>query len=212
MRPLDTVLIADDDPVSRTLLERTLREAGYQIIAVSNGSEALVALEQPEGPSLAILDWMMPEIDGLHLCRTVRGRALQRPYYLILLTSKRERQDIVTGLQAGADDYIVKPFERAELLARVHVGFRMAHLQTELSARARELEWALGQVKQLRGLLPICSYCKRIRDDQNFWRQVEEYVMAHTDVQFSHGVCPTCYESQIHPQLEAIKTHRSIPS
>ncbi|RMH32832.1 MAG: DNA-binding response regulator [Nitrospirae bacterium] len=203
-----SILIADDDPVSLTLLHRTLRNAGYEVSVSSDGAQALAALSMPEAPPLAILDWVMPEIDGLRVCEAVRGLEPQRPCYLIVLTSKTKRQDVIAGLNAGADDYIVKPFDPAELLARVRVGFRVVDLQAELAARVTDLEWALQQVKQLRGLIPICSYCKRIRNDQNFWLQVEEYVMAHTDVQFSHGVCPHCYESQVQPQLHALTSRQ----
>ena len=105
--------------------------------------------------------------------------------YLIFVTAKARTQDIVTGLGAGADDYIVKPFEREELHARVQVGFRMLELQAALAERVRELEDALTRVKQLQGLLPICSYCKKVRDDQNYWQQVETYIEGHSDAQFT---------------------------
>lgn len=204
-----SVLLSDDDPVTLRLLQQTLQRAGHPVVVTTDGAQALAALSMPGAPLLAILDWMMPEIDGPRVCELVRNQERQQPCYLILLTSRTERQDVITGLNAGADDYIVKPFDAMELLARVQVGFRVIDLQVELAARVHDLEWALQQVKQLRGLIPICSYCKRIRNDQNFWLQVEEYVMAHADVQFSHGVCPQCYESQVQPQLHALKLRPS---
>src|SRR5438105_4818844 len=113
-----------------------------------------------------------------------------------------------SGLGAGADDYIVKPFEREELRARVQVGFRMLALQAALADRVRELEEALTRVKQLQGLLPICSYCKKVRDDRNYWQQVETYIEGHSDAQFTHGICPECREKYVEPELERLRRIR----
>ena len=115
--------------------------------------------------------------------------------YVILLTGRDSRADLVAGLDAGADDYLVKPFDLEELRARVHVGIRVLTLQERLAARVIELQSALANVKQLSGLLPICSYCKRIRSDQDYWEQVDSYVAHHSDVKFSHGICPSCFEA-----------------
>ena len=111
------------------------------------------------------------------------------------------------GLEGGADDYIVKPFDLKELRARIRVGVRVLNLQSRLTERLQALEQALHQVTQLQGLLPICSYCKKIRNDQNYWQQVEEYVAAHADVQFSHGICPSCFENELVPQLRHGSSH-----
>ena len=110
--------------------------------------------------------------------------------YVILLTARDARADVVAGLDAGADDYLIKPFDLEELRARVQVGRRLVALQDRLADRVAELQEALTKVKQLNGLLPICAYCKRIRTDQNYWEQVEHYVAEHSEAQFSHGICP----------------------
>ncbi|PYV91799.1 MAG: response regulator, partial [Acidobacteria bacterium] len=124
--------------------------------------------------------------------------------YIILLTAKERSQDIVAGLQAGADDYLTKPFDLEELRARMQAGLRISELQDSLAERVRELEDALSRVRILQGLLPICSYCKKIRDDSNYWQQIENYVTAHSGAQFSHSVCPQCYEEIVKPQLEEL--------
>ncbi|PYV32158.1 MAG: response regulator [Acidobacteria bacterium] len=196
------VLIADDDPVSQRVLEAFLTRWGYEVSRAENGAEALRKLEAREAPRLAILDWMMPGIDGVEVCRRLRAANPVLPLYVIVLTAKGESEDVVEGLESGADDYVTKPFDRAELRARIQVGERVLELQTELSERVKELEAALARVKTLQGLLPICSYCKRIRNDQNYWQQVEQYIGEHSGAEFSHGICPDCFAKHVTPELK----------
>jgi sigma-B regulation protein RsbU (phosphoserine phosphatase) len=186
------VLIAEDDPVSRRLLQAALIKWGYEVIVTTNGKEAWEALQQPGAPSLLVLDWLMPETDGVEVCRQARETPALKSAYIILLTSRGSKEDIVQGLQAGADDYVTKPFDHGELRARVQVGSRVVQLQSALADRVTELEEAIANVKQLQGLLPICSYCKKIRDDGNYWHRVESYIAGHANVRFSHGICPEC--------------------
>jgi response regulator RpfG family c-di-GMP phosphodiesterase len=141
---------------------------------------------------LLVLDWLMPETDGVEVCRQARETPALKSAYIILLTSRGSKEDIVQGLQAGADDYVTKPFDHGELRARVQVGSRVVQLQSALADRVTELEEAIANVKQLQGLLPICSYCKKIRDDGNYWHRVESYIAGHANVRFSHGICPEC--------------------
>ncbi len=196
------ILIADDDPVSREILEATLRQWGYTVAVCRDGVEAWRLLQNEPRPELAILDWMMPGMDGPEICRKARATGRTPPTYLILLTSRGGRGDVVEGLEAGADDYITKPFDRGELRARLGVGVRLVELQQSLAARVRELEEALANIKQLQGLVPICSYCKKIRNDQNYWQQVESYIADHSGAQFSHGICPECFDKFVKPELE----------
>ena len=191
------ILIAEDDMASRRVLEAMLVKFGYEVVVAADGVEAWDALQSGGAPGLAILDWMMPGIDGVELCRRVRALPTSTPPYLILLTAKSCKENVVTGLNAGANDYLTKPFDRAELRARVQVGVQVLELQRNLADRVSELETALSQVKQLQGLLPICSYCKKIRDEQNYWQRVDSYLTDHTDVLFSHGICPDCYEGVV---------------
>jgi DNA-binding response OmpR family regulator len=201
------ILVAEDQAVSRHILVANLRQWGYDVTAVEHGTRAWEALQAPEAPQLAILDWLMPGMDGIEICRQIRQGPQNRPIYLILLTARRGQEDKVHGLQSGADDYITKPFNREELRARVEVGIRVLELQGTLAQRVRELEVALSRVKTLQGLLPICSYCKKIRDDRNYWQQVEGYISDHSEAQFSHGICPECYERFVQPELDRLHVH-----
>jgi len=126
------VLIADDDATSRLVLVGVLKKAGHDVVTTLDGSEAWQAMQRPDAPKLAILDWIMPGLTGLDVCRSIRGLASDEPPYLILLTSMGGKSDIVAGLEAGADDYLGKPFDAAELRARVDVGRRVIDLQARL--------------------------------------------------------------------------------
>jgi phosphoserine phosphatase RsbU/P len=201
------VLVADDEPVSRTVVTAMLRKAGYEVVLAADGAEALRALQSPDAPAMAIIDWMMPNPDGVEVCRRLRSIETDTPPYVILLTSRGSSDDVVTGLHAGADDYVTKPPHAEELLARVNVGARVVRLQQALAERVHSLQEALSNVKQLQGLLPICSYCKRIRDDKNYWQQVESYISQHAAVKFSHSYCPDCFDHHVRPQLDALEPH-----
>jgi len=206
--PPSSVLIAEDEPASRRLLEGILRRWGHDVVVTADGDEAWAALQRPGAPSVAILDWVMPGLAGVDICRKVQAEGSQTPPYLILLTANTDRANVVEGLQAGADDFIGKPFDHGELRARLIVAMRVVELRQRLADRVKELEAAIARVKQLQGLLPICAYCKKIRDDQNYWQRVEEYVSAHADVRFSHGICPQCYEEILAPQIRALREAR----
>ncbi len=206
------ILIAEDDPVSRRLLEITLSNWGYDVIVTNDGAWAWEALQAEDAPQLAILDWMMPGLDGPQICHKARETPATKSIYLILLTAKGEKSDLVAGLAAGADDFVTKPFNREELRARVQVGMRMVEMQKSLADHVKELEAALSQVKQLQGILPICAHCKNVRDDQNYWQKMEHYVSEHSEAQFSHTICPDCYTSIVEPEFEELKRRRNASS
>jgi DNA-binding response OmpR family regulator len=189
------ILVAEDDSTARRAIEALLTDWGYRVTSVVNGTDAWEVFQGSDPPWLAILDWLMPGLDGLEICRRVRQTPRSESVYLILLTARSGREDIVAGLESGADDYIIKPADPDELRARVQTGRRIVELQARLAARVQELEEARSREKRLQGLLPICSYCKKIRSDQNYWQQVEEYLSDHADVLFSHGICPDCFET-----------------
>lgn len=201
-------LIADDDLTYRRMLEALLGKWGYDLVVASDGDAAWQVLHAPDAPQIAILDWMMPGKDGVEICRQIRESSQSDPKYIILLTSKGEKKDIVSGLDAGADDYITKPFESEELRARVQVGERILRLQSELARRVKELQEALDQIETLEGILPICMYCKKIRNDQNYWQQVESYISQHSQAEFTHGLCPECFEKHIKRPLQGLSSEK----
>jgi sigma-B regulation protein RsbU (phosphoserine phosphatase) len=191
------ILVAEDDMVCRRLLEAALLKWGYDVLSCSDGVEAAQILQNEDAPRMAILDWMMPGIDGVRVCQEVRRRPQLKPIYIIMLTARGRTTDIVAGLEAGADDYMTKPFHPEELQARLQVGGRIVDLQLSLADRVCEMENALSRLKQLQGLLPICSYCMKVRDDKNYWLQIESYVSEHSEAQFSHSPCPKCLENVV---------------
>jgi DNA-binding response OmpR family regulator len=199
-----TVLVADDHDVNRKLLRTLLMVDGYEVIEAANGNDALEILRDTRVPMVGLIDWEMPELEGIEVCRQTRELNGSTPLFLILVTVRDTKQDVVAGLQAGANDYITKPFDKTELLARVKIGSQMVTLQESLTRHVEELKEALINVKNLSGLLPICSYCKKIRDDQNYWQQVEAYVGKHSEAKFSHSICPTCYEEIVKPEMVAM--------
>ncbi len=194
------ILIAEDDATSRRMLEAVLEKWGYQVQVVNDGESALETLLGAGSPPLALLDWMMPGMDGVEVCRRVRQSRKDTLPYIVLVTARANKADIAFGLSAGADDYIVKPFDRDELKARVGAGERIVALEQERARRLRELEDALDHIKTLQGILPICMYCRRIQSDDASWQRIEEYVAAHSNAEFSHGMCPEC-TAKYHPEL-----------
>jgi DNA-binding response OmpR family regulator len=156
-------------------------------------------------PEVAILDWNMPRLDGIELARRVRALPNKPQIYILMLTGRDERADLLAALEAGCDDYLPKPAHKEELRARIRNGLRMVDLQRTLTRRVGELEEALANVKALQRLLPICSYCKSVRTDENYWQQVESYFAEHSEVKFSHGICPHCFDAIVEPQLRELE-------
>ena len=185
------ILVADDDAVVRTLTRATLEQLGHEVIEAEDGEQAWTRYQQ-EDIRLLLLDWMMPKLDGLELCRMIRAEDRRAYRYIIILSALEGKGSYLEGMNAGADDFVSKPIGPHELAARLRVAERIVGLQTA--------------VKQLEGLLPICSYCKKIRDEHAVWREMEVYVEKKTDASFSHGVCGDCYESEILPQLAQLGT------
>lgn len=188
------ILLAEDNDVTRKVLETHLLKWGYEVLALADGSKAWALLQQADAPQLLILDWMMPGMSGIDICRQVRLAESGHLKHIILLTARDEKQDLVEGFEAGANDYITKNFDPDELKARVRVGARVIELQQILANRVKELEQAMSHIKTLQGILPICMHCHKIRDDGEVWQKLEEYIADHTDVMLSHSLCPECME------------------
>ena len=180
------VLIAEDDAVSRRLVERALSKLGHDVIAAADGRLAWEAFRK-EPFSLVVSDWMMPMLDGLELCRLVRAENRRKYTYIILLTVLGGKGSYLEGMRAGADDFLTKPLDAELLQSRLQVAQRVLKLQAEVS--------------QLLELLPICSYCRRIRDEAGGWSPIEEYLAARTQTRFSHGICSDCYQKVVLPEI-----------
>lgn len=188
------VLIAEDHASARTALKSLLEWKGFVVTTVADGKAALKALTAEDPPTIALLDWEMPGMSGLDVCREVRSDSEGRYRYLIVITAREGEEGIGEAMAAGADDFVRKPFGVPEVIARIRNGQRTLELERSLAARITELEQALESGRQLKRLLPICCYCKSIRDDSDYWQELETYIHDHTGADFTHGVCPACME------------------
>ena len=182
-----TVLVVDDDPVSSAQFGALARAGGYDVKNAPNGREAWELLQLTRIP-IVISDWYMPEMDGPELCRRIRARTREPYVYFIMVTARGGKQQYLAGMEAGADDFIAKPVDPDELRARLTVAERILGLRKEL--------------RQLEVLLPICSYCKRIRNDKEEWESLERYIETHFEKLVTHSICPDCYTKYVQPQLD----------
>lgn len=187
------VLIVDDDKINIDILVGLLK-AKYRTIIAMNGDQALKRLSTQSPPDLILLDIIMPGMDGYEVCKKIKSNPDTKDIPIIFLTAKSTTEDTVIGFRAGAVDFITKPFKPEELLIRINT-----HIQ--LRRAVVDLENALKEIKTLRGILPICCNCKKIRDDKGYWRQLEEYIHAHSEAEFSHSLCQTCVQ-ELYPELD----------
>ncbi len=190
----DRILIAEDHAIAREALKNLLEWKGFAVTTTENGDDALEVLTSEDAPSIALLDWEMPGRSGPEICRALRSDSAGRYFYLIVITAREGEEGIAEAMAAGADDFIRKPFGVPEVVARIRNGQRTLKLERSLANRVTELEHALETGRQLKRLLPICCYCKSIRDDSDYWQEIEEYIHKHTGTDFTHGVCPTCMD------------------
>jgi len=210
VRPKPLVLIVEDAQDQVQALTAILSDLDCQLSVALTGEEALDVILQ-DLPDLILLDVILPGLDGLHVLKLIKAREETQDLPVILLTAKGETEDIVAGLEAGAADYIPKPFSAAELKARVKAHLHFKGLRDRHKAVIAELQEALGAVKQLSGMIPICAHCKKIRNDSGYWQQVEEYIGGHTEALFTHGLCPDCIPIFFPDAAEAGLTHPSAP-
>jgi DNA-binding response OmpR family regulator len=191
------ILIAEDDSASLKILRLTLQGFGHEVIEAEDGDKAWERLLR-EPVRLIVSDWMMPGLDGLELCRKIRARRKKDYVYFILLTAVTGREGYLKAMDAGVDDFLNKPLRQEELLTRLRVAERILNY--------------INEVRELRRILPICSFCKKVRDDKDYWHQIENYIREHTSTDFSHSICPKCYEEHIKPQLEALQAQTGAES
>jgi DNA-binding response OmpR family regulator len=199
------ILVADDDPVSCSILSRALSSLGHQPVLARDGEEAWRTFaSQPI--ECVVTDWLMPGLAGPDLCRRIRASA-ERPWaFVLLLTGKDRKEDLVEGILAGADEFMTKPLDLDVLRARLHTAERVLGLEHALKSRIRDLEATLAEVKTLRGLISICMYCKQVRNGPDVWEKIEAYICDHSDAKFSHGICPSCYEQHVQSELDGLQT------
>lgn len=177
------ILIAEDDPVSVKILQFTLEHFGHEVVSAPSGTEAWEEFDRAP-VRVIVSDWMMPGLDGLELCQKVRARPRTDYTYFILLTATNTgRDNLRKAMESGIDDFLAKPLDREAIMMRLRVAERILEFTT--------------QIRALKELIPICMYCKRVRDDSDYWQQVESYIHTHTGSNFSHGICPTCFDTQI---------------
>ena len=201
------ILVVDDTKENLRVLVDALGREGYTVRPALNGEIALEAARK-EPPDLILLDIIMPGMDGYQVCHALKADARLKDVPVIFISALNEVGDKVKGFKTGGVDYISKPFQMEELLARVETHLMLRNLQKELEEKNtdlqqlnRELSVALEEIKTLRGIIPICSHCKKIRDDTDSWQRLEEYISTHSEAKFSHGICPDCAKKH-YPDLK----------
>jgi PleD family two-component response regulator len=185
------VLAVEDDAVARRVLSQALKHLGYDVATAVDGEDAWRQL-QDDPMRIVVSDWIMPDMDGLELCRRIRARNEEKYVYFVLLTGKdATKENQSEAADAGVDDFLTKPLNANELWMRLRVAARILNYT--------------HQLQQLEEMMPICSYCKKIRDDKNYWQQIEGYINERTGSEFSHSICPDCYDRVVVPELAELK-------
>lgn len=193
----EVILIVDDIPTNLRVVADTLNAEKFHVAIATSGEQALEIVDKIQ-PDLILMDVLMPGIDGFETCRRLQADECTRHIPIIFMTALDDMDNIMKGFDAGGVDYICKPVRLKEVLARVETHVRLRRMQKTLERQNAELQEALVKVKTLKGLLPICASCKKIRDDQGYWNQLETYIEEHSDALFTHGLCPKCLEELEH--------------
>ncbi len=195
-----SILVIDDNPDNLRLLAGILEEQHYKVRLAPNGARALATIEK-EAPDLVLLDIMMPDMDGYEVCRKLKENELTAGIPIIFISALHDMIDKVKAFSLGGVDFVTKPFNSEEILARIKTHLSLHFLQLQMEKKNSELQKALDEIKTLRGILPICSSCKNIRDDNGYWNQIESYIHDHSEAEFSHSLCPEC-ANKLYPDLD----------
>jgi PleD family two-component response regulator len=193
------ILVVDDNPDNLRLLNGLLNEHNYKVRLASSGSRALATVRK-EAPDLVLLDIMMPDMDGFEVAGQLKEDEKTAGIPIIFVSALFDTSDKVKAFSAGGVDYITKPFHSEEVLSRINTHLAIRFLQAKMEKKNFELQKALDEVKTLRGILPICSSCKKIRNDDGYWEQIDSYIRDHSEAEFSHSICPECVHS-LYPEL-----------
>ena len=183
------ILAVEDDPLAQLLLESALKSLGHEVVLAADGESAWAAMHDP-ALRVLVCDWQLPQLDGLALCRRIREKREDYVCFILLTQQRATGENLDAAFAAGVDEFLTKPIDVHELRLRLHVA-------------ARILEFT-AQLRRVESFLPICGYCKKIRDDKKYWHEVEAYIAARAGTRFSHGICPECYERMMVPQLKQI--------
>lgn len=202
------ILIVDDNPTNLRVLGHLLKPYDAELSVASSGEKALEIVKDIP-PTLILLDVMMPALNGFEVCKRLKADEKTRDIPVIFITALTDKEDIIKGFELGAVDYVTKPFNPKELLARVKTHLELKQAQDSQAHLINELKTALSHVKQLKGLLPICAHCKKVRNDTGYWQQVETYIESHSEAQFSHGICPDCIKKYYADYAEDPKTENN---
>lgn len=199
------IFMAEDDRISRKIISTYLKNWGYEVVLVEDGLAAEEFVKSGETFQIAILDWMMPGRDGLDICQMIKEDEDRGFVYVMMLTAITDKEDISAALDVGADDYITKPFSAEELGSRLRAGERIVRLESGLQEKITALIEVRSHVKELQKFLPICAWCKKIRDDSDYWNSLEEYLRKNSDIEISHGICPECLKKIHRKKLTTAK-------
>lgn len=196
-----TILIIDDQPANLAVLVDYLEGRDIDVVVAENGKNGLARADYVL-PDLILLDVLLPDINGFDTCRQLKTNRRTSAIPVIFMTALADVNDKISGFAAGGVDYVTKPLELEEVCARIKTHLTLNRLQKELEAKNRELTTALAEIDTLKGILPLCSFCKKIRDDQGYWQQVDAYIQTHTSAEISHSLCPDCLKEH-YPDIVA---------
>lgn len=186
------ILLIDDDPDWLSAAARLLRGAGFDVLEAATGQAGL-ALARTSRPDMVLLDVVLPDMNGIEVCRQLKADPLlARTFVILISATQTTSDDQAAGLESGGDRYIARPVSNREFLARVLALRRIQEAEAERDRLRAELGRTLAEVNALRRLIPICAWCKRVRDDAGYWTQIESYLATHSDASFSHAMCPAC--------------------